>query len=627
MFVVGTAGHVDHGKSTLVEALTGINPDRLQEEKERQMTIDLGFAWVTLPNSETIGIIDVPGHRDFIENMLAGIGGIDAALFVIAADEGVMPQTKEHLAILDLLEVKGGVVALSKADLVSDPEWLDLVTLDIADTLEGTVLQDVPIIPVSAYTGAGLAQLAQALADCLANRPPRPDYGRPRLPIDRVFTLSGFGTVVTGTLTDGHLSVGQVVQVQPGDHGTRIRGLQTHKRKIELAAPGSRVAVNLTGLGKDQLERGQVLTSPGWLVPTMLVDVEYRHLAALDTPLLHNWEVKFFSGSAEVPARTRVLGREEILPGDKGWLQLQLEKPVALVRGDRFILRRPSPGQTMGGGTVIDPAPRRRHRRFRPEVIRRLETLAQGTPEEVLLQALATQTLLNPAQLAKESGLEAATVTALTAGMVEDGRIVRLGNAGPGQLLLSQERWNSLVQSALSQLESYHRANPLKGGMLREELKSRLRLTPKEFSGFMERMASGGHLTDEGVTVRLPGHRVCFTTEQQEAVYSLLRRFGADPFNTPSFKECVASVGEEVLGVLVDEGTVVLVSPEVVFAVETLKKAEESIRDYIGKNGSITVAQARDLFNSSRKYVLSLLEYLDQRGVTRRDGDLRLLAG
>jgi selenocysteine-specific elongation factor len=315
MFVIGTAGHVDHGKSTLVEALTGINPDRLREEQEREMTIDLGFAWVDLPGGETIGIVDVPGHRDFIENMLAGVGGIDAALFVIAADEGVMPQTREHLAILDLLEVNGGVIALTKTDLVDDAEWLELVTLDVAETLEDTVLADASIIPVSARTGRGLERLKQALADCLSGRPPRPDKGRPRLPVDRVFTLSGFGTVVTGTLTDGVLESGQTIEVQPGGRTSRIRGLQTHKEKIDRAAPGSRVAINLTGIRKSDLERGQVVTTPGWLRPTVLTDVRYRHLPRSDRPLRHNEEVKLFSGSAETLARTRVLGQERVGDG------------------------------------------------------------------------------------------------------------------------------------------------------------------------------------------------------------------------------------------------------------------------------------------------------------------------
>jgi selenocysteine-specific elongation factor len=625
MFVVGTAGHVDHGKSTLVEALTGIDPDRLQEEKEREMTIDLGFAWVSLPGGETIGIVDVPGHRDFIENMLAGVGGIDAALFVIAADEGVMPQTREHLAILDLLQVDAGVVALTKSDLVDDPEWLDLVTLDVAETLEGTVLAGAPIIPVSARNGRGLDELAQALADCLSGRAPRPDRGRPRLPIDRVFTLSGFGTVVTGTLTDGTLALGETVEVQPGGLTSRIRGLQTHKQKIERATPGSRVAVNLTGLSKAELARGQVVTTPGWLRPTVLVDVEYHHLDKLDSPMRHNQEVKFFSGSAEVLARARVLGQDQISPGETGWVQLRLAEPVALVKGDRFIIRQPSPGQTLGGGIVVDPAPRRRHRRFRPGVITRLETLAQGTPEDILLQALESHGPLTAAEAAKQTGLEAAQVRSLAGEMIESGQIIPLGGEGPAQLFLARGRWATWLGNATRHLEKYHQDNPLKPGMMREELKSRLGLSPKEFSGFMERVSQMGHVVDEAVFVRLPDHEIRFTPEQETAVRNLVRRFRADPFGTPSYKECVGLVGEDVLSVLISRGELTQVSPEVLLLTETVDSAVQELRRFVSRHGSVTVAQARDLFGSSRKYVLSLLEHLDQRGITQREGDVRVM--
>ena len=625
MFVIGTAGHVDHGKSTLVKALTGIDPDRLREEKEREMTIDLGFAWVDLPGGEMIGIVDVPGHRDFIENMLAGVGGIDAALFVIAADEGVMPQTQEHLAILDLLEVDGGVVALTKSDLVDDPEWLELVTLDVSETLEGTVLADAPIIPVSAKSRDGLDRLALALADCLSGRPPRADKGRPRLPIDRVFSLSGFGTVVTGTLTDGIIRLGETVEVQPGGLTSRIRGLQTHKQKIEIATPGSRVAVNLTGLSKSELLRGQVVTTPGWLRPTVLVDVQYRHLNNLEKPLRHNQEVKFFSGSAEVLARTRVLGQELIAPGESGWVQLRLREPAALVKGDRFILRLPSPGQTLGGGIIVEPAPRRRHRRFRLDVVGRLETLAEGTPAEILLQALETRGPLTAGDAAKQSGLDPAVVKSLAAEMIESGQVVPLGSQGPAQLLLAHSRWSALLRTATEQLANHHRANPLKPGMMREELKSRLGLNPKEFNGFMLRAAQEGQLLDEGVLIRLPSHEIRFTAEQEAAVQRLLRSFHADPYGTPSTKECASAVGEEVLVVLISRGELVQVSSDVLFLAETVRRAERELRRFVTQHESITVGQARDLFRSSRKYVLNLLEYLDRQGVTRRDGDARVL--
>ncbi len=360
MHVIGTAGHVDHGKSTLVEALTGIDPDRLKEEIEREMTIDLGFAWLKPGEGrEEVGIVDVPGHQDFIENMLAGVGGIDLALLVVAADEGVMPQTKEHLAILDILEIRGGVVALTKIDLVEDPEWIELVTLDVLDSLSGTCLADSPIIPVSARTGQGLAELQQTLLPLLEGTQPRPDMGRPRLPIDRVFTLTGFGTIVTGTLIGGRFTLGESVELQPSGRKSRIRGLQTHQSERQTTFPGSRVAVNLTGIGRSDVSRGDVVAAPGVVSSTILCDTTYRQLPDASSALKHNEQVKLFIGSAEVMARTRVLGMKQIQPGQSGWLQLALSQKTPMVRGDRFVLRRPPPAMTLGGRKILDSHPRR----------------------------------------------------------------------------------------------------------------------------------------------------------------------------------------------------------------------------------------------------------------------------
>ena len=314
MRVIGTAGHVDHGKSTLIEALTGIHPDRLREEREREMTIVLGFAWVTLPNGEEIGVVDVPGHRDFIENMLSGVGAIDAALFVVAADEGVMPQTREHLAILDLLQIQGGVVALTKTDLVEDPEWLDLVETDLMETLAGTVLDSAPIVRVSAKNGQGVPELLEILGDTLTDKPSRPDLGRPRLAVDRVFTMSGFGTIVTGTLTDGHLEVGKEVNILPQEISGRIRGLQTHKRKEQSAVPGSRTAVNISGVNVNQIQRGDVIVYPGQYHSSRRLDVHFQMLADVSQPLRHNTEVKLFVGASEVIARLRLLGTDLLEP-------------------------------------------------------------------------------------------------------------------------------------------------------------------------------------------------------------------------------------------------------------------------------------------------------------------------
>ena len=624
MYVIGTAGHVDHGKSTLVEALTGIDPDRLTEEKEREMTIDLGFAWLQLGDgerSEEVGVVDVPGHRDFIENMLAGVGGIDVALFVIAADEGVMPQTKEHLAILDLLEVRGGVVALTKIDLIEDdPDWLELVTLDVAEALQGTVLADAPILPVSARAGAGIGELKRVLWQKLIASPPRPDNGRPRLPVDRVFSLSGFGTVVTGTLIGGRFHLGDPVEIQPGGRKGRIRGLQTHKTKLEIAQPGSRVAINLTGVDRSQVKRGDVICAPGILASTILFDAAYRHLPDAATPLKHNMEVKLFVGSAEVLARTRVLGAEQIEPGQTGWLQLATTAEVAVARGDRFILRRPSPGETLGGGQVLDPHPGRRHRRFRPETIERLETLSQGTPAELLLQTLRRNEPAHENNLIQTSGLDRDTAVTALAQLEAEKQIVRLG-----QQLISTARWQQLADQTGQILAAYHREYPLRLGLPREELRSRLRLKANVFNPFLSQLAAAGRLVEEGALVRASGHTVTFSPAQEAKIDALMRRMAAGGVVSPSVKECKAAVGENVYFALTDLGRLVQISPDVVYAPAEYEQLTGKIVAYLREHGRINAAQTRDLLGASRKYAIALLEHLDEKRITRRVGDEREL--
>ena len=384
MRVIGTSGHVDHGKSTLVKKLSGIDPDRLAEEQQRKMTIDLGFAWMSLPNGETVGIVDVPGHRDFIENMLAGVGGIDAALLVVAADEGIMPQTREHLAILRILNVTNIIVVVSKIDLIDDPDWLELVQLDIEELLEEHQLRSCPIVVVSAETGAGISTLVGSIEAALRDAPRRTDLRRPRLPIDRVFVIDGFGTVVTGTLSDGSLLVGDTVELQPSGRRGRVRGLQSYQRTVQSAEPGSRVAVNISAISNEHVRRGDMLAYPGQFQPTLLLDVHFHLLADAGRPLAHNAQVKFFSGASEAVANVRLLDCELLRPGNDGWLQIRLRQALPVARGDRFVLRFPSPAQTIGGGIIVSSQPGRRHRRFQDEIIRQLETLLSGSPAERL---------------------------------------------------------------------------------------------------------------------------------------------------------------------------------------------------------------------------------------------------
>lgn len=628
MRVLGTAGHVDHGKSTLVQALTGIHPDRLKEEREREMTIDLGFAWLELPGGEEVGIIDVPGHRDFIENMLAGVGGIDAALLVIAADEGVMPQTREHLAILDLLQIKTGVVALTKVDLVEDPDWLALVEEDVRRALQGTVLANAPLVRVSARTRQGLDSLLEALHGCLAEVAPRPDYGRPRLPVDRVFSMPGFGTVVTGTLSDGRFQVGDEVEARPGSARGRIRGLQTHKKKEEYSVPGSRTAMNISGIAVGEVERGAVIVHPGDYQPTRRLDVRCRLLPDATQPLEHDTQVKLYLGSAEVLARVRVLGNEALAPGETGWLQLEPVELVVAARGDRYILRRPSPGETLGGGVVVNPHPKSRHKRFSTAILTALDTMAQGSPGEILAQGLAATQAVTVSELLARTGLDEGTALPALKEVVQSGEALILegNNLQANALLAGKARLEGSLEGLLAEVSQYHAAYPLRRGMPRQELKSRSHtLAPRAFNALLSRLVAEGRLLEQGPLVMLPGSEIHFSTEQETVVAALLKRFRQNPAAPPSVKECKTEVGDEVYAALLELGLLVQVSQEVVFLSEEYQRMVEGVRKMIAGQGVVTAAQVRDHFDTSRKYVLALLEHLDGIGVTVREGDLRRL--
>ena len=619
LHVIGTAGHVDHGKSTLVKALTGIDPDRLAEEKAREMTIDLGFAWLTIADHE-IGIVDVPGHRDFIENMLAGVGSIDLALLVIAADEGVMPQTNEHLAILDLLQIEDGIIVLTKTDLIDDPDWLELVMLDASEVVAGTALSDAPMVPVSAFTGEGLEDLKSLLLQKLQAKEARPDGSLPRLAVDRVFSLPGFGTIVTGTLTGGSLSLGDQVEIVPGKHKARVRGLQTHKRKLTTAQPGSRVAINLAGVDRNLIRRGQVITKPGSISDTILVDVAYRHLAEAGEALKHNMQVKLFVGSTEVLARTRVIGQKDIQPGQEGWLQLALSEPVAVARGDRFILRRPSPPATIGGGSIIDPHPGRRHRRFRPEIVDSLQTLSDGSPEDLIILTLNRRQPISEADLSIQSGLDNETAHALLADLKDQGKLRNVAG-----LFITENGWQDLHSKSMSGLMTYHDSNPLRLGMPREELRSRLNLTPQIFNALITESINMGEIRPEGTLLRTADHEIVFSQAQQAQIYSFIKDMRQSGANTPSVKESQQRLGEELYYALIDLGRLQQLSVDVVYEKDQYSDLTGKIVDYLRRNKKIDAAETRDLLQTSRKYAIALLEHLDHIKVTKRVGDARIL--
>ncbi len=615
MFVLGTAGHIDHGKSVLVKALTGIDPDRLREEKERGMTIDLGFAWLTLPGGREVGIIDVPGHERFIKNMLAGVGGIDLALLIVAANEGVMPQTREHLAILDLLEVEKGVVAITKKDLADD-EWLSLVKMEVEELLAPTRLASAAIVPVSAVTGEGLEELLAGIDQILSSAEPRADLGRPRLPIDRVFTISGSGTIVTGTLIDGSLKVGQEVEIVPRGHRSRVRALQTHKASVSQAEPGSRVAVNLVGVTTSELGRGDVLTNPGRLKPTNLISVKLRLLGYLKRPLKHNTTVSFFTGSDEAVAKVRLLEGDALEPGGETWAQLLLEKPVAVLKGDRFIIR--SPIESLGGGRVVQ-AHTPRLRRNRPDVIKSLVARAEGSPEETVLAHLETRQPLTLSSLVNQIGTSAGDIQPVIETLVSQGDVVIVGEGKPS-LLWTRAGWERLFKQAGAALKAYHQKFPARTGMPRMELVNKLKLGTLS-SDILARLSSQDVLCEEGAAVRLPGHQVRLTPVQQSRLDAFQKALEQNAYAPSS--ELVPE--PELLNLLVARGEVVKVSDSVVFSTGAYEHMVARITGHIKANGKITLAEVRDMFGTSRKYAQGILEYLDSKKITRRVGDERVL--
>lgn len=617
MRVIGTAGHVDHGKSTLVHQLTDIDPDRLIEEKRREMTIDLGFAWLTLPNDETIGIIDVPGHRDFIENMLAGVGGIDAVLLVIAADEGVMPQTREHLAILDLLGIENGLIILTKTDLVDDPDWIELVELDVREVTQNTTLADVPILRVSALTGDGIPDLIAQLTDLLSDLPPNLDYNHPRLAIDRVFTISGFGTVVTGTLLGGTLSVGDEIEIQPGALHGRVRGLQSYKQPVDIAQPGSRVAVNITGIEKSAIQRGHALTLPRQLQATLLADIRFRHLADASRPLKHNAEVKFFVGAAETTARVRLLEHETLLPGEDGWLQIRLGSQLPLAQGDRFIIRYPSPPETIGGGIIVNPYPGRRWKRFQAEVIQQLELRAEGTPAERVAQAATATDGVNWQTLQHGVGYSDNELESAIQQALDEGLLLEIAN----RYYVATASWQPLNRQLIDDLAEFHRVYPLRRGMGREQMRVQLGIKQATLNALLDQSES---VISNGNLIHLSDHEIRFTEAQASATQRLVQVMKNAPYTPPTYSEAVAIVSEDVLIALIELDDIVRVQAELIFSRQAYDEMVSVLLNTIEKNGEITAGELRDHFQTTRKYAIGLLEHLDSVKITRRQGDVRV---
>ncbi|MDD4237669.1 MAG: selenocysteine-specific translation elongation factor [Desulfotomaculaceae bacterium] len=629
--IIGTAGHVDHGKTALVRALTGIDTDRLKEEKERGISIELGFASLQLPGGRRAGIVDVPGHERFIKNMLAGAGGFDLVLLVIAADEGVMPQTREHLDILQLLQVQKGIVVLTKVDLVEE-DWLELVEEEVRDLIKGTVLEDAPLLKVSAVTRLGIPELLENIDQLAGQTVYRLSDGPPRLPVDRVFTITGFGTVVTGTLGSGVLHIGDSVEIQPQRVIARIRSLQVHGEKVEEAEAGQRVAVNLAGLELEQVERGSVVAGAKTMTPSNRVDIHLLLLKSAGRPLKNRTRVRFYLGTSETLGRVVLLDREEMEPGTLAYAQVELEEQLVAAKSDRFVIRSYSPMETIGGGTVIDPLPRRKHKRFRSEVLNALATRERGTPVELVDQFLTADSGLHvPSEIAAGTDLKDEEIVEAARELVNEGRAKMISGDGKTYYVATviYQRWSAAI---VQLLETYHRDFPLREGYPREDLRSRKfpALNSRVFQMLLLEMEKDGLIRVTPQAVGLHGFTAEPAPQQEKLISQLKQKLGDAAFLPPSWNELTRSTGldevfaVELLQYLLRTGDMVKIAEELYFLKDVLAQARQKISQSLREKGEITVAEVRDLLQTSRKFALPLMEYFDREKLTRRVGDKRL---
>jgi selenocysteine-specific elongation factor len=615
LFVVGTAGHVDHGKSTLIQALTGIDPDRLREEKNRGMTIELGFAWLELPSGAEISIVDVPGHERFIKNMLMGAGGVDVALLIVAADEGVMPQTREHMAILDLLGIETGIVVMTKKDLVNQ-DWLDLVTLDVQEALEGTSLENAEVVAVSAENGDGLDELRSTLDKLISELPSHQSTGNPRLPVDRSFTITGFGAVVTGTLADGSLKTGQEVEILPSGLRARIRSLQVHEESLDQVGPGTRLAVNLSGIDHSDIQRGDLVTSVGWLESATAFDATFRVIPDAPRPVRHNHKVTLFAGTREVPATIRVLEGDQIIPGFSGWVQVRTQEKIPVVRGDSFVVRDTE--NTLGGGHALEPnAPRRK--RNDAATISVLETIASGSSEDVVFNALTGIEPATAAQLSGATGTNSSEIEDALSTLETQGRVRFLGE--DSSFVMSVGGWQNLVNTASSTLSSFHKTYPLRQGMPLQDFRGQLKLKSAAFNAVTDSLKSEDVIATNEATVGIPNHQPALSVDQEAEASAFLKLIAADRFS-PSTEQ---PINIEILQFLSERGDVVRISGDIVYPADAYDEMESKIIES-GRDGQeISITSVRAIFGTSRKYTLAVLEHMDSKGLTRRSGDARFL--
>jgi len=626
--IVGTAGHVDHGKTTLIRALTGMETDRHPEERERGMSMDLGFAHLTLPSGIVAGIVDVPGHERFVHNMLAGAAEMDMVLFIVAADEGVMPQTIEHLEILQLLHAKRGVIVLTKCDLVDD-EWLELVKEDVAECIRGTFLDGAPMIAVSAVTGEGLDELVRVM-DAVAQEVPPKATDRPfRLPIDDTFVKAGFGTIVRGAIFSGQVRVGEEVEVVPKGIVTRVRSLHTYGKPTEIAVAGQRAAMNLGGVERETTERGDVVCHPTTLRASDRMDVALRLLPSAPRPLKDGVPVRFHIGTAERIGRVFFFDRNELKPSEETFAEIRLDKPVACAWGDLFVIRSYSPMVTLGGGKVIEPHPLQRRRRRVAEEFHRIAEKSRSEKDFVVTLLREHPNGVTVREIAQRLFLSTERARQIAEALIAEGVAFSLD----GQTLLWQEQVRRLQDSIIVTLRRFHTERPLRRGMPKETLRSLVApdMAVNLFETLLQHFAQISVIVVERETVRLPTHEIRLTEEQRQWAERMERKAKTAGFAPPELEELLAEFPDreqamDLLSWLVEQGRLVRVAEFVVHP-ETIERAKQLARQLCERHGSFTASQFREAANTTRKYAVPLLEFLDQLGVTVRRGDVRVLRG
>ena len=623
--IIGTAGHVDHGKTTLIKALSGIDTDRLMEEKKRGITIELGFAHIPNDAGYNIGVIDVPGHEKFIKHMLAGIGGIDFVLFVVAADEGIMPQTREHFEILSSLGIDDGIIAVTKTDMVEE-EWLEMLLEEVDDYFRGSFLEGKPVIPVSAATGEGIDRLkAEIIAKCDRENKRREEKELFRLPVDRVFTMQGFGTVVTGTLMDGNVKVGDDVVVYPEGTKAKVRGIQTYGKDTGMAVAGQRTAINLSGVSKEDIDRGDIVAYRDAVTVTSMIDTELSIFSSSDRVVLNNSRVHLYCGSDEVLCKVILLDRDALSAGETAYAQLRLEEPAAVRRGDRFIIRFYSPIITVGGGRIIDALPAK-HKRNKPEILKGMDVLNNGTVSEIIYAKACERRFVKQSELASELGLLSHEMAEAAKGGLEDGTLVVL----PDGTIISDTKHLRLREDAENIINGYHAENPLADGIPRQELISRLRERwftddDKLVQAVLKNLLMQGAIEDRGKSIAISGFSIEYTDEQKalkDKIDAMYVDAGIEMIKNDEvfalYKD--GRIIRAMLDDLEAEGSVYKVNPSYYINKQAWDQAVDAARSF---EGGFTLAEYRDRLGTSRKYAAELLPAMDKAGITVFDGETR----